>query len=167
MTSFLDEEKPPRWFVFLMAVIITVAVMLALSSCSSSQIANRKLRRADKLIKQAEALGVKIKQDTVFVEKVIPGPETTVNVPVDRLIHSTDTFTVYQDKIKLHYVTYRDTLRVRVECPDSVIKAPIIVNRTIHCPDCPKDKFWKGLGYGAGGVLLLLIILGLLRLVKG
>ncbi len=30
MTNLLNEEKPPRWFVALMAVIITAAVILTI-----------------------------------------------------------------------------------------------------------------------------------------
>ncbi len=30
MTNLLNEEKPPRWFVALMAVILTIAVMMFL-----------------------------------------------------------------------------------------------------------------------------------------
>jgi hypothetical protein len=144
-------------------VIIAILTLTVLASCSPAF----KLRKAERLIKQAEALGAKVQVDTVYVTKIIEGKTTTINVPVDRLIHSTDTFTVYQDKIKLHYRTVHDTLRLTVECPPDTIRVPITVHKSIICPDCPKDKLWKGIGIGAGGILILLILLALARAIRG
>jgi hypothetical protein len=157
MTHFLDEEKPPRWFVFFMAVAITVAIMMALSSCSSSQIANRKLRRADKLIKQAEALGAKVDADTVFVEKIVPGPSTSVEIPVERLVHLRHDTTIYQDRIRLHYVTYRDTLKMTVECDPDTIRVPVTVRQSILCP--PIDHTWRTVAAVLACLLLVFVLI--------
>jgi hypothetical protein len=158
MTHFLDEEKPPRWFVFFMAVAITVAVMMALSSCSSSQIANRKLRRADKLIKQAEALGVKRKVDTVYTEKAvfIPGKSTTFYQPIHHY-HDT-TYIQFKDRIKVVNTLKHDTLFQNIECPDTVIrwKEKTAINEVINCP--PQNHLWRTICIVLACVLVVFIL---------
>ena len=139
-------------------------ILLIFCSCSASRMAQRKLAKADRLIKQAVALGATIKADTVFIEKVIPGAQTTVNVPIDRLIHH-DTV-IYQDRIRLQYRLLHDTLKLSVDCPPDTIRVPVTIHKAIVAPPCPKDRIWKGIGIGAGAVLLLLIILGLVRAIR-
>ncbi len=163
MTNLLDEEKPPRWFVFLMAIIITVAVMMALTSCGPAF----KLRKAERLIKQAEAQGAKWKSDTVYQEKkvIVPGDSVRIEIPMWSKVKDT---VIYNDRVRLRIQNVHDTVRVTAEClPDTVfVNVPVTVNKSIVAPPCPKDKFWKGVGFGAGGILILLIILAISRLLK-
>jgi hypothetical protein len=139
-----------------------VLTLFVLTACGPGA----KLRRAERLINQAVAAGAKVKVDTVYVEKIIPGPETTVSVPVDRMVLQLRDTVIYQDRIKIHYQLKRDTFRMHVVCPPDTIRIPVTVHKSIIAPPCPKDRFWKGVGFGAGGLLILLIIYGVTRLIK-
>jgi hypothetical protein len=136
-----------------------VLTLFVLSACGPAA----KLRRAQRLENEAIAAGAKVRVDTVFTDVFHPGEKTTVYLPGAERIRDT---TVYQDKIKIQYIHHHDTVKVHVECPPDTIRVPITVHKSIICPDCPKDRFFKGVGYGAGGLLILLIILGLVRLIK-
>lgn len=144
------------------ALTLFVLTLFVLSACSPAA----KLRRADRLIKEAIAAGAVVKVDTVYSTKVLPGDTTTIEVPVDRIIERLRDTTIYQDRIKMIWRVQHDTLRLHVECPPDTIRIPIEVHKSIIAPPCPKDRFWKGVGYGAGGLLILLIIYGLIRLVR-
>lgn len=139
-----------------------ILMLFVLSACGPAA----KLRRAERLINEAVAAGAKVKADTVYVEKIIEGPKTTVEVPVDRMVLTLRDTVIYQDRIKIHYQLKRDTFRMQIECPKDTIRIPVTVTKNIIAPPCPKDKFWKGVGMGAGGVLILLILVGLSRLLK-
>lgn len=147
-----------KWTLFVLTLFV-------LSSCSPAQKARRYLERADRLEKKAIALGAEVKNDTVYTDVFHPGEKTTVTIPGPERIKDT-TITVFQDRIKVQYIHHHDTVKVHVECPGDTIRVPVTVHRSIVCPDCPKDRMWKGVGYGAGGVLILLIILGLIRLIR-
>ena len=137
-------------------------VLLLLSACGPAH----KLRKAERLMNEAIAQGAKVKTDTVYLTKVIEGPKTTEFIPIDRLRKEYRDTTIYQDRIKLHYVTLHDTLRLTVDCPTDTIRVPVTVHKSIICPDCPKDRMWRGVGFGAGGLLILLILFALARLIK-
>lgn len=140
----------------------TLFILLLLCSCGPAA----KLRRAERLINEAVAAGATVKADTVYKEIPIPGAETIVKVPVDKLVTVLRDTTIYQDRIEIHYQLRRDTFRMHVKCPPDTIRVPVTVHRSIIAPPCPKDRFWKGVGFGAGGLLILLIIYGLVRLIK-
>jgi len=142
---------------------LSILTIFILSACGPAA----KLRRAERLINEAVAAGATVKADTVFVEKVVPGPETTVSVPVDRMVLQLRDTVIYQDRIKIRYQLKRDTFRMHVECPQDTIRVPVTIHKSIIAPPCPKDRFWKGFGMGAGALLLLLILFGLTRLVRG
>lgn len=141
---------------------LLIGVVLLLS-CGPAH----KLRKAERLINEAIAQGAKVKTDTVYLTKVIPGDSTVVEVPVEKIVNWTRDTVIYQDRIKINWKVRHDTLRMQVECPPDTIRIPVTVHRSILCPDCPKDRMWKGVGMGAGGLLILLIIWGLARLIKG
>lgn len=136
-----------------------VLTLFVLSSCGPAH----QLRKAERLMQKAIANGAKVRVDTVFTDVFHPGEKTTVYLP--GAVRDT-TITVYQDKIRIEYRHHHDTVRVSVVCPPDTLKIPVVIHKSIICPDCPKDRFFKGVGYGAGGVLILLIILGLVRLIK-
>jgi hypothetical protein len=141
---------------------ILLALLFVLSSCGPAA----KLRRAERLINEAVAAGAKVKADTVFVEKIIEGPKTTVEVPVDRMVLQLRDTVIYQDRIRIHYQLRRDTFRMQVECPKDTIRIPVTIHKSIIAPPCPKDRFWKGFGMGAAAILVLLILYGVARLIK-
>ncbi len=154
MTNLLNEEKPPRWFVALMAVIITIAVMMALSSCGPSA----KLRRAEKLIKQAEAQGAVWHSDTVTVEKkvYIPGDSVRIEIPMWSKVRDT---TIYSERVKLRFINRHDTIQVQAEClPDTVkIEVPVTITRTIVAP--PVKSWWRTVAIVLACVLGVFIII--------
>lgn len=140
---------------------LLIIATLFLFSCGP----NAKLRRAEHLIKQAELQGAKWHQDTVYQTKVIPGDSVKVNIPIDRIFTVRDT--VYQQgRAILRYKIVHDTLRLEAECLPDTVLIPVTVYKSIVAPPCPKDKFWKGVGWGAGGLLVLLIIFSVIRLVR-
>jgi hypothetical protein len=139
-----------------------VLTFFVLSSCGPSA----KLRRAERLINEAVAAGAKVKADTVFVEKIIEGPQTTVEVPVDRMVLQLRDTVIYQDRIRIRYQLKYDTFRMQVECPKDTIRIPVTIHKSIIAPPCPKDRFWKGFGMGAAAILALLILYGVARLIK-
>ena len=134
---------------------ILISLCLLLAGCSVNQKITRKLRKADKLIKEAIALGAEIKPDTVFKEVVVQGPKTTVEVPVERIVNH-DT-TIYQDRVRIQFKTIRDTLRLTVECPSDTIRVPVTVTKSIVCPDPPKT--WRTIGIVSLLLLILCIVL--------
>lgn len=138
-----------------MSKALLIALVVLLSACG----ATHKLRKADRLIKQAIALGAVVKADTVYSESIVykKGDSTTVFVPVKQL---KDTV-IYKDRIKTSIRIVRDTLKVHVECPSDTIKikVPVTVTRTIMVP--PSDK-WKIIALTLSAVLILLVSLGLL-----
>jgi len=146
-----------------MKALLLISLLL-LVGCSSSQKARRYLHRADKLIKKAEALGVTVRQDTIWADRttIIPGDSIKIKIPYFK-----DTV-IYKDRMILKTYHKHDTISIIAEClPDTVrINVPITVHKSIICPDCPKDRMWKGIGFGAGGLLILLILFALTRLIK-
>lgn len=141
-------------------MIRLLILSLILTSCGPTY----KLRKAERLMSQAIAQGAKVKIDTVTVEKIVPGERVEVRVPVDRIIrHDT---TIIQDRVKIHFSTVRDTVRMQVDCPPDTIRVPVTIHKSIICPDCPRDRFWKGFGWGACAVLCLLVLYGFVRIVR-
>lgn len=139
--------------------IFTISALLLCLSCGPAH----KLRKAERLMNQAIAQGAKVKIDTVTVEKIVPGEKVEVRVPVDRLVrHDT---TIIQDRVKIHFSTVHDTVRLAVDCPPDTIRVPVTIHKSIICPEV-KDRFWKGFGWGACAVLILAILYGFVRLVR-
>ncbi len=154
MTNLLNEEKPPRWLVFFMAVIITIAVMLALTSCGPTH----KLRKAERLIKQAEALGAKWHSDTVTIEKqvIVPGDSVRIEIPMWSKVRDT---TIYSERVKLRFINHHDTIQVQAEClADTVkIEVPVTITRTIVAP--PAKNWWRTVAIVLACVLGVFIII--------
>lgn len=140
---------------FLIFAFILFVIWMALAACSifkpsDAQKANRKLRKADRLIEQAIALGAVVKRDTIYKEIIIPGDSTTlVLAGLDRV---RDTI-IYKDRIKLHIQQNHDTLRVNVDCPPDTVRVPVIVKQDIKCP--PLDHTWRTIALVLIGVLIV------------
>jgi len=133
-----------------------IFILLFLVACSPAQ----KLRKADRLKKEAIAEGAKVTHDTIFQEKkvLVKGDSTTILVPV---IKRRDT-TIYltQDRIKIREVISHDTVKIFVQCPDSTVKVKekISVNEQIICPP-PAPWYYTWLPW----VLIALMILWLIK----
>lgn len=141
--------------------ILTIFLCAALLiGCSAAQ----KLRRAEKLIAKAELQGAKWRIDTVFTERVInvPGPETTVKVPVTVLKDTT----IVQEKIVtvIRWIKGKDgktdTLTVFTKCPDQVIRDTVatVINKSIVAPKSPNVKPWWRTAALVGWGLWVLVI---------
>lgn len=108
-----------------------VFLLIILSSCASNK-ANRKLKRANKLIAQAEQLGVKWKSDTIF--KTIP--VFIESVKYDSIFTSLQGDTVYleKDRLKIKYVRLPgDSVFIEGRCEADTVKieVPISVTKTV------------------------------------
>lgn len=140
-------------------LLVIVITILILFGCGVSA----KLKHAQKLIKEAEASGAVIKHDTTYVDKLIPikGQSTIVT---QTLKGKDTTIYVYQDKIKVKEVFKHNTLKIYVQCPDSVLheKEAIANNETINCP--PESNFWKSFAIGVSLLLLAVVYMLIKRL---
>jgi len=110
-----------------------VFLLIVLSSCASNK-ANRKLKRANKLIAQAEQLGAKWHSDTVKTKFKFEGAKASFNWNVvlnrkestrDRVVLK-DTV-LYINKIK---VEKRDSL-IYIECPEVEGEVATAINKEI------------------------------------
>lgn len=108
--------------------------ILLLSGCSLTNQANRKLKRANKLIAQAEQLGVKWHSDTIKTKFKFEGAKASFNWNMvlnrkestrDRLVIK-DTV-LYINKIK---VEKRDSL-IYIECPEVVGEVATAITKEI------------------------------------
>src|SRR5690348_4596254 len=100
-------------------IILLITIVLMLFSCSSEN----KLRRAKKLIAQAESAGLEWKSDTVFqtVEVTVPKIEFDT---VLRQVNFIDTLVVTKrdvvTRVKVNTVTKE--VYVKTECPERVVE---------------------------------------------
>jgi len=106
-------------------------ILMLFTGCASNK-ANRKLKRANKLIAQAEQLGVKWHSDTVF-QKI---PIYIDSVRVDSIFTTKPGDTVYlqKDRLKIKYIRLAgDSVYIEGKCDSvTVIKeVPFIVNKEI------------------------------------
>jgi len=104
---------------------------LIIFSCSPSA----KLRRAERLIKQAEASGLEWHSDTLYTTLEIPVPE----VSVDTIFQPTpgDTVKIQEERLRIEYVQIPGgKVYIKGECEaDTIFKeVPVIVNKEISCP---------------------------------
>jgi hypothetical protein len=113
------------------------SMALVIASCSPQA----KLRRAQRLIQQAENSGLVWKSDTVFQEIKVVVPETHFDT-VLRQVNFRDTIVVTRDKVvtrvKINTVS-RDVF-VETKCPEKIVikKVPYTVTREIQVG----DRFW-------------------------
>jgi hypothetical protein len=134
------------------------AVILA--SCSPSA----KLRRAKRLISEAEAAGVNWKVDTVFKEMpiIIPRVETDTLV---QTLNFRDTVFLVKDrlitKVKVNPIT--KTVYISSKCDSVVIikRVPVEVTREIRVGYSTMGVVWRA---GVTGLILAAVVFGLCKL---
>jgi hypothetical protein len=157
-----------------MRILIVLSAILLMVSCSPGSIARKKLRRAEKLILQAEALGAHWQHDTVMVTKTITipgisvdttiqfdrtfGPADSANTPPqtfaierDSLLEGVDVVNV--DKGKLHVqatIQWRGKkARIKAKCDSDTVyvSMPTTITNTLEAPPCvQKYSWWKIIG---------------------
>lgn len=137
----------------LITFILFILLILALFSCSSTQRANRHLRKAKMHILKAESFGAKWQVDTVFKEVAVVVPQ----VKTDTIFKSTvgDTVTLVKDRLEVKYVRLAgDSVFIEGTClADTIYKeVPITITRQIHTPDK-----WKTPALSLAGILILII----------
>jgi hypothetical protein len=129
--------------------VIVVVLALMLASCGDispkASKANRKLRRAERLIKQAELLGASWKRDTVFTEIAfhVPG----VEVEFTPKLMSSKPMIFRKDSVITKVIIKQgppgkpDTVEVATKCPDckGTVKAPTQINNKIKA----EKSFWQ------------------------
>lgn len=106
-------------------------ILLILCSCASNK-ANRKLKRAERLIAQAEQLGIKWHTDTIYKEIPVFIPQ----VRVDSIFTSRVGDTVYleKDRLKIKYIKLPgDSVFISGNCEADTVKisVPVTVNKEI------------------------------------
>lgn len=133
---------------------ISIILMLVLSSCFSAQ---SKLRRAKRLIAQAEAAGLEWKSDTVFTTITVEVP----TVKIDTLVtvqNWRDTITVTRDRVTTRVVVnpVTKTVYIASKCDSVVItkRVPYTVTREIHVG----DSFWRKFGRSVLWLILGLVV---------
>lgn len=124
-----------------------MAAMLA--SCGPAA----KLKRAERLIKKAEAMGAVWHVDTVYADREVPVPrverDTVVyNVPGDTII-------IEKERLRVKLKVSHDSIYVSGEClPDTIkISVPVTVTKTIHAKQGMSWWLWVLMAIGfIGGV---------------
>lgn len=108
-----------------------ILLIIFFTGCASNK-ANRKLKRAERLIAQAEQLGAKVTADTIF--KTIP--VFIESVKYDSIFTSRVGDTVYLEKerLKIKYVRLPgDSVFISGNCEADTVKitVPVTVNKEI------------------------------------
>ena len=104
--------------------LIALIAVVGLASCSPSA----KLRKAERLIAEAEAAGLKWKIDTLWQTKFVIVPELRIDTLIEK-VNFRDTLVVTKDKVvtKLKFDTLRRTIYVQTECPADTVKIEVPV----------------------------------------
>jgi hypothetical protein len=108
-----------------------VFLLIVLSSCASNK-ANRKLKRANRLIGEAEQLGVKWKSDTIF--KTIPVFIESVKYDSIFTSRQGDTIFIEKERMKIKYVRLPgDSVYIEGKCDSltKIVEVPISVTKEI------------------------------------
>lgn len=133
-----------------------IAIIL-LASCSPAA----KLRKAKRLIAQAEASGLEWKSDTVFQEVKVIVPEIKFDTVV-RNVDFRDTILITKDKVvtRVKVNTVEKEVFVETKCPEKVVikKVPYAVSREINVGDSFWTNFkqallWIAIGFAACWIL--------------
>lgn len=135
--------------------------LLLMASCSPES----KLRRAKRLITQAENSGLKWKSDTVFQEVTLTVPVVQFDTVV-KVQDWHDTITVVKDRVTTKVLVRPETKTVYIasKCDSVVIvkKVPYTVEREIRVG----DSFWTNLKQGFLWLLVGFAVCWVLKLVK-
>jgi len=138
----------------ILALVILAVVM---GSCSASQRAANKIRRAEKLIAKAEQLGATWETDTVFREVKVTVPKTEFDTVV-KVTTWRDTITVVKDRLVTRVVVTPETKSVYIasKCDTVTIikEVPVEVNKSLHTG----ATMWQKLGRSAIWLIIGLIV---------
>lgn len=116
-----------------------------------------KLRKAKRLIHQAESAGLEWKSDTVFRDVEVKVPEIKFDT-VLRQVNFRDTLVVTKDKVttRVKVNTVEKQIFVETKCPEKVVikKVPYTVTREIKVGDTFWTDFkqallWVAMGFAA------------------
>lgn len=132
-----------------MRTIIFLVLALFLGSCGDiiprASKANRKLRRAERLIKQAELLGAQWKKDTAFAKVAFKVPGIKVEF-TPKILSAGKPMVFTKDSVITKVLIVKgkagvDTVYVDTKCPDRVVTkiVPVEVNNTIKA----EKSFWQ------------------------
>lgn len=148
-------KKEHRIFSFMIFFLMIMLVWL-LAGCSDKS--TRKLRRADKLIKEAIAAGAIIKPDTFWTTLEIPVPQ----VKTDTIFESIegDTVWIREDRLKIKYVNLPgDSVYIYGESMADTIYRDVVhtVTNEISCP--PKDNTWRWIAIALAVILVVLFLI--------
>lgn len=115
-----------------MKQLVTYILLVLLASCGVTDKANRKAKRAERLLNEAIALGAKVGTDTVFKEI----PVFIDSVRVDSIFTAGVGDTVYleKDRLKIKYIRLKaDTFYIEGRCEADTVKitVPVEVKREI------------------------------------
>jgi hypothetical protein len=106
-------------------------ILLLFTGCASNK-ANRKLKRANRLIAQAEQLGVKWHTDTVYKEIPVFIPQ----VRTDSIFVTTEGDTVYiqKDRLRITFIDLPgDSVFIEGKCDSltKIVEVPVTVTKEI------------------------------------
>jgi hypothetical protein len=136
-------------------LFLLILLLLSLGGCSPAW----KLRRAERLIKQAEAKGSFWSVDSVKVEI----PVFVDRIALDTLFISrpSDTIQITKDRLRLKYVNLPgDTVWIEAVCDSLTIikEVPVTVTKTIHAPKGKIKWWWLIIAGCVGGFVTLVLV---------
>jgi hypothetical protein len=113
---------------------LVIALAVTLASCGPAA----KLRRAERLIAEAEAQGATVTMDTIFVDKLVITAPTQFDTVLS-VVGFGDTLTIEKEKIvtRIKVNTVTKEIFVETKCPPDTIKinVPYTVTRKISARD--------------------------------
>jgi hypothetical protein len=136
-----------------MKPLFYLLLVVLIASCSPQQ----KLRKAKRLIAEAESAGLTWESDTVYSEIKVVVPETKFDTLV-KIVNWTDTLVITKDRVTTKVIVNpsEKVIYISSKCDSVVIekKAPYTVTREIKVG----DSWWKNLGQAAAALIAGLII---------
>lgn len=134
-----------------------ILILFLFSACSSP---NKLLKKAEKLIAEAEAKGATWHSDTVYKEI----PIITPKIQFDTIVKTVpgDTVFIVKNNVKVKIVKLKgDSTFVDVLIPaDTVIKeVPVTVTKIIEAEPKYDWYVWLIIGFAAGALLTIVIVL--------
>jgi hypothetical protein len=114
-----------------MRILSWILLVFLFTGCASNK-ANRKLKRANRLIAEAVALGAEVTHDTVYKEIAVFIPQ----VRTDTIFKSSvgDTVVIQKERLKIKYVRLRgDSVFIEGKCDSltRIVEVPITVTKEI------------------------------------
>jgi hypothetical protein len=114
-----------------MRILSCILLVLLFTGCASNK-ANRKLKRANRLIAEAVALGAEVTPDTIYKEIPVFIPQ----VRTDTIFTSSvgDTVVVQKERLKIKYVRLRgDSVFIEGKCDSltKIVEVPVTITKEI------------------------------------